>query len=88
MVRMVKGRKTKLIETLYKGEILNFAYEVYLGSDVYPHIRTYVILNDGFNTKIKLEELGQYKEELIEELKLNGFIDITKNQSLLLKKTA
>lgn len=83
---MVKGKQTRLIETLYKGEILDFAYEVYQGSVAHPHIRTYVILDDSFNTKIKLEELGQFKEELIEELKTNGFKDISEEKTL--KKVA
>lgn len=83
---MVKGKQTKLIESLYKGEILDFVYEVYQGSDIYPHVRTYIILDDGFNTKIGLEELGQYKDELIDELKVNGFKNINEVKSL--KKVA
>lgn len=83
---MVKGNQTRLVEKLYKGEILELAYEVYNGSDSVSHIRTYAILNDEFNTKIKLEELGQFKEDLILELKANGFVDLSDN--LILKKVA
>ena len=83
---MVKGKQTKLVELLYKDEILDYVYEIYQGSDVCPHVRTYIILNDDFKTRIKLEELGQYKKTLIEELEANGFKDISKN--LILKKVA
>ncbi len=85
---MVKGKQTKLIEMLYEGEIQTLAYEIYQGSDIHPHVRTYAILNDEFKTQIKLEELGQLKDKLLEELKNNNYINISKENTHTLKKVA
>lgn len=79
---MIKGKQTRLIQTLYKDEIKYYSYEIYEGSDVIPHIRTYVTLNDEFGTKIKLEELGQISKNKIEELKQLGYRE-NNGQSLL-----
>lgn len=85
---MVKGKQTRLIETLYKGEIKTLAYEIYTGSDIIPHIRTYAILNDEFDTIIKLEELGRIDVNTIEELKSFGYVQISRDPELVLKKAA
>lgn len=85
---MVKGKQTRLIESLYKGEIKALVYKVYTGSDTTPHVKTYAILNDGFDTKIKLEELGQVDDNVISELKSFGYYDMDEIHELSLKKVA
>lgn len=84
---MPRSRKT-LIENLYKREIESFNYEVYIGSTGQEHVRTWATLNDDFNTKIKVDELGIYSESLIEALKKEGYKPIKEESKLQLKKVA
>ena len=41
-----------------------------------------------FETKLKVDELGIYSEETIEELKRNGYKPLTDESTLQLKKVA
>ena len=79
---MIKGNRTKLIEKIYSNEIDHMEYEIYQGSDTTPHIRTFAVLNDGFGTRIKVEELGRKSSELLDELKANGYINNSPTLSL------
>lgn len=85
---MTEGKRTRLIKTLYNDEIRSYVYEVYIGSDTVPHIRTFAILDDEFDTKIKMEELGQKDQRIIDELREKGYKEIYKEPELLLKKSA
>ena len=71
---MIKGPRTKLVEKLYKSEIKFFGFEIYIASDEVPHIRTFAVLNDTFDTKIKLEELGPVTDYLLDELEDASYI--------------
>ncbi len=79
------GRTNKLIR-LFEGEIDKLYYEIYIGNDELKRVRTYAKLNDGFNTLLKFEELGLYTEELVNELKFNGYTKLDTMNAKILKK--
>lgn len=86
---MIKSKRTLLIESLYKNEVEEYKYEIYVGSTGQEHVRTWAILNDGFGTKIKIEDLGIYSEDLIEDLEKNGYKPFKEEESKLkLQKAA
>lgn len=82
------ANRMSLIEKLYKNEIKAYRYELYRGSTGETHIRTWIILDDDFDTRLKVDELGIYSEETIEELKRNGYKPLTDESTLQLKKVA
>ena len=84
---MIGTNRTNSLKRLFKDEISNLCYEVYKGNDELMRIRTYAILDDGFNTRIKLEELGVYSESLERELNNSGYssLDLNINKKTLTK---
>lgn len=82
------ANRMSLIEKLYIGEIKEYRYELYRGSTGETHIRTWIILDDEFETKLKVDELGIYSEETIEDLKRNGYKPLIDESKLQLKKVA
>lgn len=85
---MIKGKRTLLIESLYKEEVEAYKYEIYIGSTGQEHIRTWAILNDGFGTKIKIEELGIYSDDLKDDLEKNGYKPLKEESKLKLQQKA
>ena len=83
---MKENTRTKFIKKLYKEEIKELIYEEYIDIDDIRKIRTYMLLNDAFNTIIKLENIGIWSEEKIKTLNNLGYISSTDERAKTLKK--
>ncbi len=73
---MKESERTKTIKNIFKDETECYTYETYEGIDGLKRIKTYIILNDGFLTKILLSDLGLYTEGLASFLKEKGYINM------------
>lgn len=84
---MIGTDRTNKLKKLFGEEMTNLYYEVYKGSDDLTRVRTYAKLNDGFNTMLKLEELGVFTEALENELNNSNYtkIDSPANKKILIK---
>lgn len=73
---MVETKRMKMLISIYREDIKYKIYEIYKSFDELERVRTYIILNDGFNTTLKMDELGLNTEETINELENLGYVSI------------
>ena len=81
---LIEHGRVKVIKKIYSDVPHKLLYKIENGIDNTSRIITYMLLLDGFNTKIKLEELN-FSNEAITLLELAGYKKIIK-ENVLVKK--
>jgi len=83
---ITESKKAKILREAFKTSENDIpVYEIYEGIDKTPRVAIYILLDDGFNSKIKLDELGIMSNELITNLEKLGYKQITKENKLIKK---
>lgn len=86
MSYITESKKAKTLREAFKtSETDILAYEIYEGIDKTPRIALYILLDDEFETSIKLDELGIPSEELINNLEKIGYRQVRKVNTLIKK---
>lgn len=86
MSYITESKKAKTLrESFRTSESDILAYEIYEGIDKTPRIALYILLDDEFETSIKLDELGIPSEELINNLEKIGYRQVHKVNTLVKK---
>lgn len=73
---MVETKRMKMLISIYREDIKYKIFEEYESFDNLKRLRTYILLNDGFNTTLKMDEIGLSSEEAINELENLGYVSI------------
>lgn len=75
---MLETKRIKEIKNLYKGEIEELLYEEVTKDNNTTFIRTYIKLNDEYNTLLNLGIIGIKTEEKVNELVNLGYKKVLK----------
>ncbi len=76
---MKDSSNARTVRRIFKDETKCYGYEIYENNmDNLKRVKTFLVLNDGFDTTLPLNDLGPLTDETLEELKNEGYIEVGK----------